>query len=167
MLKCSASVLGKVIPVTWFKNNVRLVTSKSGDYFVGSEGHLVFLTVHFDDRGVYKCVAENEAGRVSGTAYLGVRAKIKQRGKRTDHVISMVLKTYLFMLFMRSSGSEENDFFVKFFFIVLLDFTNDKPNLDCVFSSVYIFLVMKLFAMNLSNAKGYTTMENPSDKIIC
>jgi len=80
VLKCAASVLGKRIPVKWFKNNVPLVISKSGDYFVGSKGHLVFLTVHFDDRGAYKCVAKNEAGRVSGTAYLTVRAKIKQRG---------------------------------------------------------------------------------------
>lgn len=81
MLKCTASVLGKRIPVKWFKNGSPLLPSKTGDYFAGKNGPLVFLNTRFDDRGIYKCIAKNEAGEVSATAYLGVRAAIKLRGE--------------------------------------------------------------------------------------
>ncbi|KAK3731505.1 hypothetical protein QZH41_008533 [Actinostola sp. cb2023] len=81
VLKCSASAQGKRIKVKWYKNWSPLLQSDDMSYFVGMNGHLVFLSTRFDDRGFYKCVAENKAGKVSATAYLGVRGKIKLRGE--------------------------------------------------------------------------------------
>lgn len=70
-----------------------IMLESSSRYQIFSNGDLVISNVNEADSGSYKCVRSNEAGSVSGEAFLGVL------GKSLTYSLFSIHNKYLILLF--------------------------------------------------------------------
>lgn len=76
-----------------------IMLESSSRYQIFSNGDLVISNVNEADSGSYKCVRSNEAGSVSGEAFLGVL------GKSLTYLLFSIHNKYLILLFFFSQSS--------------------------------------------------------------